>query len=356
MSLSLPTHRPLMPRLPSYNGIEVDMLNIGDADCILVTGWVHGAPERVLIDGGSKKNAETVRQFLRQRAVRYVDHVVSSHPHNDHAGGLLELVRDPSFDFGSFWMHVPGNHIDIRLVTNALQKTPAKRVAKIIDDSLELQREIGSAVERRRRPVYEPFVGNQIGFLTVCGPTRPFYGLLVAEFANLERLARFEDQLTAYERQSLLEMIVKTHHPGADDGSVLGGQPTAPENDTSVILATRFSTDVLLFTADAGVIALTQAARAYPQLRNCDWMQIPHHGSRRNINEELIRWFSPRMAYVSAGGNLKHPRRKVVNTFKQCGTRVFSTHHPRPAHLWYGLGSVPRRLDYGPAAPLYDQL
>jgi beta-lactamase superfamily II metal-dependent hydrolase len=85
-------------------------------------------------------------------------------------------------------------------------------------------------------------------------------------------------------------------------------------------------------------------------------MQIPHHGSRRNINERLIDYFKPTIACVSAAGNNKHPRKKVVNAFKSVGTKVYSTHYhvAEKGHLWYDIGTVPERSDYRQAVALYD--
>ena len=111
----------------------------------------------------------------------------------------------------------------------------------------------------------------------------------------------------------------------------------------------------MLFTADAGVEALAAARQAY-KLALLSWMQIPHHGSRRNVNEDLINYFKPKTAFVSADGTKKHPRRAVVNAFKAVGTQVFSTHYPPPngGNKWFSLGTVPRRSDYSPAIPLYE--
>ena len=129
---------PLQP-MPQFHGVEVDMLSLGDADCILVTGWNYGAVQRILIDGGNRGDSPAVRSFLAQRRVTYVDHVVCSHGHEDHAGGLVELVNDPKFAFGAFWMHLPWNHVDFRTLWTALERTTAKRVAKILRQSLETQ-------------------------------------------------------------------------------------------------------------------------------------------------------------------------------------------------------------------------
>jgi hypothetical protein len=45
-----------------FDGFEIDMLSLGDADCILVTQWspFDGYPFRVLIDGGSRSHAKLI--------------------------------------------------------------------------------------------------------------------------------------------------------------------------------------------------------------------------------------------------------------------------------------------------------
>ena len=47
-----------------YNGLEIDMLSLGNADCILVSFWSGVSVHRVLIDGGNKGDAPIVRSFL----------------------------------------------------------------------------------------------------------------------------------------------------------------------------------------------------------------------------------------------------------------------------------------------------
>ncbi len=78
-----------------FDGLEIDMLSLGDADCILVTQWTTAyGPFRVLIDGGSGTDFKTVREFLRTRNVTVLYAVVCTHLHNDHASGLIKLVQD----------------------------------------------------------------------------------------------------------------------------------------------------------------------------------------------------------------------------------------------------------------------
>jgi beta-lactamase superfamily II metal-dependent hydrolase len=342
-----------LPVVP-YTGLEVDMLSVGDADSILVTRWTNGAPTRVLIDGGNKSSASTLKSFLLRRRISYVDHIVCTHPHDDHALGLIELVTDKQFDFGMFWMHLPWSHVDLAMVNEALRQTSGRRVANIINESLERSRDLADAVWRRKQYIYEPFAGRQVGFLTVCGPSQQLYGSLVSEFEDANKLAQFESDLASHERTILMENIRRSLDAGAREDGALGAEPTEPENDSSVILATQFGSDVFVFTGDAGLPALYAAAKSYTALGSCCWMQVPHHGSRRNIDESLIEFFRPKVAFVSASGTKKHPRRKVVNAFKDVGTSVFSTHYPVSGHLRYHVGVVPQPVDYGPAVSLYN--
>jgi beta-lactamase superfamily II metal-dependent hydrolase len=166
-------------------------------------------------------------------------------------------------------------------------------------------------------------------------------------FSDLEKLRLYEERLGAMELRSAIDDVLE-EEPGLLDEPV-----TQAENEASVILATQFDGNVLLFTGDAGVRALSRVANGY-RLGACRWMQIPHHGSRRNITRELIEHFRPQTAYVSAEGNKKHPRRAVVNAFKAVGTAVFSTHYPNGAHLRFHLGAVPPRTGYSSATALWN--
>lgn len=241
--------------LATYNGLEVDMLSVGDADSTLVTRWTNGVPTRVLIDGGNKSSASTLKLFLLRRRIRYVDHIVCTHPHDDHAAGLIELVTDKRFDFGMFWMHLPWKHVNLQTLDEALRRTSARRVAKIIDESLQRSRNLADAVWCRKPYIYQPFAGHQVGFLTVCGPSEKLYGTLVSEFEDADKLAQFESDLASHDRTILMEAILRNIEASARADGSLGAEPTEPENDSSVILATKFASYVFVFTSDAGLPA-----------------------------------------------------------------------------------------------------
>lgn len=333
----------------SNEGVEIDMLNLGNADSILVTRWIGGVPHRILIDGGRTDDAGKVLAFLRKRDVKFLDQIVCSHPHEDHIGGLVGVVQSHAVDFGEAWVHLPWNHIQLPALEKALSRsaTSAKQVVKIITESLQTTQTLANAIFARGKPIFEPFQGARVGFLFVCGPSVTFYENLLNDFTDFAKLAAMEEAFNADALQNTREILLEE----TEDG--LGQAPTEPENNSSTILWMKHAEDALLFTADAGVEALNSVRRAF-SMRSLCWMQIPHHGSRRNISNDLIDYFRPKTAYVSADGTVKHPRRAVVNAFSSAGANVFSTHYPKPGDLYFHLGIVPPRADYRSATPLYE--
>ncbi len=341
----------------SYHGLEIDMLNLGDADSISLTHWSAGLPTRVLIDGGEASHYEQILEFLKGRGITYLNHIVCSHPHNDHAAGLIGIVN--GIDFGQAWMHIPSHHIDLSVLRTTLSRSNATTVRETVLESLETQQNLAQAIWNRNKTILEPFAGQKIGFLTVCGPDETFYNEQLAQFTDVNKLNILQEKLDSYRRRSHYEAFLETKGSwGATylvtEGVGLGEAPTGPVNESSTILGVAFDNQKFLFTADAGVNALSRAKNSY-NLGQLYWMQIPHHGSRRNINEELISLFRPKLACVSAAGTTKHPRKKVVNAFKDAHAQVFSTHYPEPGGaLWFSIGVVLPRSDYGLAIPLYD--
>jgi beta-lactamase superfamily II metal-dependent hydrolase len=338
-----------------YDGLEVDVLSLGNADSILVTFWQGFLCTRVLIDGGCKASAPTVRAFLAGLRVTHIDHVVSTHPHDDHVCGLVELIADPSLPFGRAWIHCPRLHVNINSVNLAVTKTEAKEEAKRIRESMQMADTLLRVVQARRIPIEEPFQGKTIGFLTVCGPSVGYYEELLAQFADPEKIRTLESQRRFQsDAEQRLEAAALLCQMPSVPKVLLDCPQTCPENNSSVILATFYNQCKYVFTADAGAQALANALAVY-DLSNCNWFQIPHHGSRRNITASLIEYFRPRFAYVSASGDgAKHPRRAVVETFKKTGAQVFSTHYPDGCHLRHVHGVAPSRLGYISAVPLWN--
>ena len=115
---------------------------------------------------------------------------------------------------------------------------------------------------------------------------------------------------------------------------------TSAKNNSSVITQLIIDGRRLIFTGDAGVTALSQAAdqlSSYQQEANLRFIQIPHHGSRRNIGptvlDRLIGQPLPQgqsrnitaIASTAMKGEPKHPRKAVMNAFTHRGVSALAT-------------------------------
>jgi beta-lactamase superfamily II metal-dependent hydrolase len=338
-----------------YNGIELDMLSLGDADCILVSFWNGWSVYRVLIDGGNKGDAPKVRSFLGALKISRIDEALSTHLHDDHSGALIELLADPTLEFGKLWCHIPHWHVpSMDKVWTALKAAGTSAEANCLRKSLETAASIFKIAQERKIPHEEPFAGRRIGALEVVSPSLDFYTGLVAEFTEADKIKAEDAAEFRYDIQTAIEEGMAKGLGVLDGSSLLPNPHTSPENESSVVTGVTHSGSVLLFTSDAGTSALTNVVKSY-NVAGLHWMQIPHHGSRRNLTESLIETFAPTVAFVSATGNDKHPRRAVVNAFKKVGAKVYSTHYPHSGPLHYYVGTVPTRVGYGPATPLWDE-
>ncbi len=61
-------------------------------------------------------------------------------------------------------------------------------------------------------------------------------------------------------------------------------------------------------------------------LADLRFLDVPHHGSKRNISSKVLNKIKAVTAFVSAAKDSpKHPAKKVTNGLKKHGTNVFVT-------------------------------
>ncbi len=74
--------------------LAVHFIDVGQGDAILLE-----APDAaVLIDAGTRGAGEIVVQYLVRRGIRRIDLVIATHPHADHIGGLIQVLRNFQVD------------------------------------------------------------------------------------------------------------------------------------------------------------------------------------------------------------------------------------------------------------------
>jgi beta-lactamase superfamily II metal-dependent hydrolase len=362
------TYPPPPPMPPPLLGYEVDFLPVGDAsksgDAIALRyGNLFGGVEDqqvVVIDGGYEADGKALAKHIRQYYhTKTVDLVVSTHPDQDHAAGLAVVLEE--MDVRLLWLHKPWEHTDgIERAFKSARVTD-RSVEAALKKSLDDARELEYIAARKGIPIVEPYTWttNANGILTVLGPSRAFYDAMLPDFrGTLAPKVSLADALAKLYVGPAGVVVRKLEDWGVetlrDDGK------TSPENNTSTIILANFPNGHRwLFTGDAGIPALTQVADLMDQYpigsAGCGYIQIPHHGSRRNVGPTILdRLVGPKIpndapykkAYVSAAkdGAPKHPSRRVTNAFKRRGARVYET---AGNYLWLYKNAPDRH--WGPA-------
>jgi competence protein ComEC len=75
---------------PSQN-LTLAFIDIGQGDSILV---ILPNTKTLLIDGGDREGSGKVLASLREHSLSHIDVVVATHPHADHIGGLVDVIKN----------------------------------------------------------------------------------------------------------------------------------------------------------------------------------------------------------------------------------------------------------------------
>ncbi len=79
--------------------MRVHFIDVGQADSIFIE---LGNGQTMLIDAGRGGNASTVINYIRNLQYSDIDFVVATHPHDDHIGGMADVLN--SFKVGKMYM------------------------------------------------------------------------------------------------------------------------------------------------------------------------------------------------------------------------------------------------------------
>lgn len=361
---------------------EIEFLAVGEGsragDAIVVRYGEATAYKLMVIDGGTAETGEKLVSHLKSQFGEHVtlEHVVLTHSDADHASGLREILRE--IPATNVWLHVPwalatevphffkGNWSKDGL--SAAIKKEYDIVSEIVDLALAAQ---------TTQKIYYPFQGSQIGPFTVLSPDKSTYLHLLPQF---EKTPEPNQQLLEAANmwigkaapaglwQHMLEKAAAKVSNWVPEGwsheRLKDGGQTSASNESSVILYGNLGDgNRVLLTGDAGVNALTWAinyAKGNGQvLQHFSFVQIPHHGSRRNVGPTVLNELlglpqlehSPSRftAFVSAPkDDDQHPRKIVLNAFMRRGGRVIATQGSNKVH-W---GGFPPRSGYSAVEPL----
>lgn len=339
---------------------EIDYIPVGegeksgDAICLRF-GNLQGARNEqtvIVIDGGDKKSGETLVAHVRDYyGTTNVDYVVSTHPDADHASGLSTVLEELNVEM--LLMHRPWNHAaDIKDAFSDGRWT-ARGLEENIEKSLTHVNELETLAIKKGVKIIEPFQGIKTtdGSIHFLGPSKEFYQEMLSQFRSTPK-PKIENSLIGTILQKTTDAVRFIEDTFDIDLLNDDEDSTSPENNTSAILLLTLGSDKFLFTGDAGKTALL-ASIDYANgnaisLIGMRFFDVPHHGSRRNLNSKILKKMNATTAFISATGkNEKHPSKRVTNALKKHGATVYVNkqeillHHEGSTRGWGAAPSEP---------------
>ncbi|MGE5628766.1 MAG: MBL fold metallo-hydrolase [Solirubrobacterales bacterium] len=96
---AVPLSKTIVEPSNGVNGnIKISFIDVGLADSILI----QQGKFTMLIDGGYDSDGPMIKNYIESLGINHLDYVIGTHPHEDHIGGLGEIIN--SFKVGKVLM------------------------------------------------------------------------------------------------------------------------------------------------------------------------------------------------------------------------------------------------------------
>lgn len=83
----------------TYGLMRVHFIDVGQGDCSFIE---LGNGQTMLIDAGNNENGDEIVDYIEDLQYSDIDYVLATHPHEDHIGGMAEIIEN--FDIDIFYM------------------------------------------------------------------------------------------------------------------------------------------------------------------------------------------------------------------------------------------------------------
>ena len=257
--------------------LEVFAYYAGKGECIRL----HFAQtHNLFIDSGVTRFAQTFCRICDEinESNEQLDALILTHVDNDHIGGLLTNLRNPSyqFPFDEVWM----NHGELE----AMGDIPLS--VRQNDEVYARLLERGIIVKTMLANDCKQVAGAQI---RTFWPQSPF------EYSKDQEQ---QDILLAHRNDYYSSLSSLAMNP-------IDSHDTSLNNRNSIVFTFRYDNRAILFTGDAWAEDVMRAEGIY------DLIKLPHHGSVKNISEDYSSAIRSNNFLVCADGS-DHPDKQTI--------------------------------------------
>ena len=312
-------------------------------------------------DGGLKDYGAALKDHLNKYYFNgmtnpTIDYVICSHPDQDHASGLTEIIDN--FNVGTLIMNRPWLYIDELYPKVSDGRITKPSLERRLRESYSYIDELESLAIEKGIDIQEGFQGTKIGNnLTVLSPSKEFYIQLLVESSKTPLQEKADSLFT------LVVKAVKNALESWTSELIREDVETSAENESSIILFGDMEDEKFLLTGDGGIRAL-EAAADYAENNICSLKevgvhQIPHHGGRHNVSPSILNRIvggivpkgtaATKTAIVSVAVGSDHPKKMVTNAYIPRGAKVYEA---RDKVLQHHCGDMPQRDGWSSANTL----
>lgn len=255
--------------------LRVTFLDVHQGDCILI----RSAEKTVMIDAGDDNRNAAARYiipYLKKEGIKHIDQAIITHPHRDHFGGFIDLIRD--FEVGEV------------LYSNDSEVSSEGETTKGGNDAL-IYAQLRDLIMEKKIPYRKAKLGEMLDWgkgikaeVLYCDTTR--------------------DETT----------------PPSD---VLKNNP----NELSIVVKATAGEISYLFTGDAEKKAETDMINLHGKKLATTVLKSGHHGSKTSSMHAFMDIVQPGYGVISAGkGNsFGHPTQVVLDIYDYYKMKVFRT-------------------------------
>lgn len=119
--------------------LKVHFIDIGQGDANLIQ---LPSGQTMLIDGGEASKYKILKAYLEKQQINKIDYLIATHPHADHIGGLINVIKD--FEVGKIYAPKVSHNTDTYLkFLEAIQE----KELKISSAKAGLNLDLGEGVE-----------------------------------------------------------------------------------------------------------------------------------------------------------------------------------------------------------------
>lgn len=297
---------------------KIEMCPAEYGDCIWIEYGNKNKPYRILIDGGTEATYAWLNDRIKAHAVndRKFELLVITHIDADHIAGVLKLIENASSlnaTFDDIWFngyrHLPGSELE---EFGPVQGE--KLTTMLLNKQLPWNKTFANkAITNLKSSITLP---GGMKF-TVISPTEENLKKLKPVWTEECKKAGIDP---AHPEPFTQEVSPGLEEMGPIDVDTLAAKQfkidESKANGSSIALLAAYDGKTVLLAGDAHPDVLLKGIKSLckpDEKLKLDAFKLPHHGSKANINRELLEKIKcDRYLFSTNGAKFKHPDREAV--------------------------------------------